>query len=406
MLTDTPQEPAGPAAAPVQDIRPLPGSLGPRAFVYLLVVVVALGVVIYTGIRSRVAADIHLSRATEQDAVPTVNVVYPQGGAPTEELIFPGTMQAFIDAPIYARTNGYLKRWDVDIGAHVKQGQLLAEIDTPEIDQQLQQARADLKTAQTNVDLAVTTAARWQALVQIDSVSKQEADEKVGDLHAKQAIVESNAANVRRLEELQSFEKIYAPFEGIITARNTDIGALIAAGATAQGRELFHLAAIRTLRVYVAVPEVYGSAARPGTTVSLTLETRPGEILHGALVRHANAIDPTTHTLLTEVDVENPHGQLLPGAYVVVHLPVPKEVRSVTVPANTLLFRSDGLQVGVVRHGRAELIPVTIGRDYGNTVEVVSGLQPTDPVIVDPADSLLTGTPVQIKGQREAEARP
>jgi RND family efflux transporter MFP subunit len=406
MLTDTTNKPAVPAVAPAQDERrPLRG-LGPLALVGLMVAVVALGGVIYTGIRTRVSADVHLAHTTVQAAVPTVNMVYPHGEAPTEELVLPGTIQAFTDAPIYARTNGYLKRWYVDIGAHVKQGELLAEIDTPEIDQQLQQARADLKTAQANVALATTTAARWQSLVQSNSVSKQETDEKVGDLHAKQAIVESNAANARRLEELQSLEKVCAPFAGVITVRNTDIGALITAGTTAPGREFFHLAAIHTLRVYVALPEVYTVATRTGATASLTLEAWPGEVFHGTLVCQANAIDPASRTLLTEVDVENPRGQLLPGAYVAVHLTMPKAIRSVAVPANTLLFRTEGLQVGVVRHGQAELIPVTIGRDYGNTVEVVSGLQPTDPVIIDPADSLITGTPVQIKEQQGKGAAP
>src|SRR2546425_8029223 len=376
------------------------------AFLCLVAAAVVLGVVIYSGIHARVAAAAKLKRATAQAAIPIVSVVSPTGTAPDEEIALPGNTQAFIDAPIFARTNGYLKRWYSDIGAQVQQGQLLAEIETPEVDQQLQQARADLQTAQANFELAKTTAARWQFLLKTDSVSKQETDQDVSNLNAQKVTVEANAANVRRLEELQGFQKLYAPFDGVITARNTDIGALIAAGATAQGKELFHLAAIDKLRVYIAVPEVYSRAARPGATASLTLDEFPGEVFHGTLVRHSNSIDPASRTLLVEVDVDNPSGELFPGAYVFVHLKLPKEIRSVTVPANTLLFRAEGLRVGVVRNGQAELVPVTLGRDYGSTVEVVSGLQPTDQVIANPADSLISGTPVRIKAQQNNQPNP
>jgi RND family efflux transporter MFP subunit len=314
--------------------------------------------------------------------------------------VLPGNIQAFTDTPIYARTNGYLRHWYFDIGAHVKQGDLLADIETPEIDKQLEQARAQLETAQANLDLAKTTAARWQFLLKSDSVSKQETDEKTSDLSAKKADVDSSASNVRRLQDLQSFQKVFAPFDGVITARNTDIGALIDAGANAPGRELFHLAAIGKLRAYVAVPEVYSQAARPGAQAALTLDEFPGQTFHGILVRNSSSIDTSSRTLLTEVDVDNPTGKLLPGAYAFVHLKLPQQIRSVTVPANTLLFRSEGLQVGVVRNNQALLVPVTIGRDYGSTVEIVSGLQSTDPVIVDPSDSLISGTPVEMQGAR------
>jgi RND family efflux transporter MFP subunit len=285
----------------------------------------------------------------------------------------------------------------VDIGARVKQGDLLAEIDTPEIDQQLRQSRADLATAQANLDLAQTTADRWQFLLKSGSVSKQETDQAVGDLHAKKAAVDSSGANVRRLEDLQAFEKVFAPFDGVITARSTDIGALIDAGAAPQSRELFHLAAIHTLRVYVAVPEVYSRAARPGATASLTLDEFPGERFTGTLVRNANSIDPTSRTLLIEVDVANPSGRLLPGAYVSVHLKLPQVIRSVTVPSNTLLFRSEGLRVAVVRNGEAQLVPITIGRDFGSNLEVVSGLGQSESVVLNPSDSLISGTPVRVK---------
>jgi RND family efflux transporter MFP subunit len=359
----------------------------------------ALALMIYSGIHSRAAAESRLKQRTEEAAIPTVTVVFPKEGAPTQEIVLPGNTQAFSDAPIYARTSGYLKRWYFDIGAHVQKGQLLAEIETPEVDQQLQQAQADLHTAQANLNIAKITASRWQDLVSTGSVSQQETDQAVSNLSAVKAAAESSAANVRRLEQLQSFEKIYAPFDGIITARNTDIGALIDAGASTQPRELFHITAIRTLRVYVSVPEVYSRAARSGAPASLTLDEFPRQIFNGTLVRNANSIDIASRTLLVEVDVDNPTGQLLPGAYVFVHLKLPDETRSVTVPSNTLIFRKEGLQVAVVRNDKAELVPVKIGRDYGNTVEIVSGLQPTDAIIVDPADSLVAGMPVRLSNK-------
>ena len=357
----------------------------------------ALGLGIVWGIRTRSAGDTALRQTTAEAAISVVSVVSPKPGAPTQEILLPGTTQAFTDAPIFARTNGYVKGWYFDIGAHVKQGQLLAEIETPEVDQQLQQARADLETAQANLRQAQITADRWQALLESDSVSKQETDVAVSALSAMKATVNSNVANVRRLEQLQGFQKIFAPFDGVITARNVDIGVLVNAGSnTTSGRELFHMAAIRTLRVFVAVPEVYSRAAGPGSSAMLTLDEFPGRTFHGTLVRNANAIDLASRTLLVEVDVDNPSGELLPGAYVFVHLQLPRQVASVTVPANTLLFRGEGLRVAVVRDGQAHLVPVTIGRDYGTTVEVISGLQPTDQVIAAPSDSLTSGTRVEI----------
>ena len=367
-----------------------------RAFVSVLVAAAGtLVFVVYGGITTRVAAESSLARSTEEAAIPIVNVIHPKDGAPLEELVLPGNTQAFSDTPIFARTSGYLKRWFFDIGAHVKRGDLLAEIETPEIDKQLQQASAELATAQANHHLAETTAARWQFLLQSDSVSRQETDEKVADLSARKATVDSNAFNVHRLEDLQSFQKIYAPFDGVLTARNTDVGALIDAGANSAGKELFHLAAIDTLRVFVAIPEVYSRAARPGAIASLTLDEFPGRSFQGTLARTSNSIDQASHTLLTEVDVRNPDGRLLPGAYVSVHFKLPQTVRSVVVPSNTLLFRSEGLRVALVRDGRVQLTPVKLGRDYGSTVEVMSGLQASDAVVLDPADSLVSGAPVR-----------
>jgi RND family efflux transporter MFP subunit len=366
----------------------------------LAATVLVLGIVIYSGIHERAQAESTLGASTERAAVPIVNVVEPSSAGLSQEIVLPGNTQAFNDTPIYARTNGYLKHWYVDIGAHVKQGQLLADIDTPEVDQQLDQARADLKNAQANEQLAQITAARWQNLLKTNSVSKQETDQAVSDLSARQASVDSMTANVHRLEQLQSFEKVYAPFAGVITARNTDIGALINAGAGGVPQELFHMAAVDKLRVYVAVPEVDSLAAQTGAKATLTLDEFPGETFEGTIVRDSDSIDSATRTLNVEVDVNNAQGRIKTGAYAFVHLKLPQSAhasaQSLTIPANTLLFRSEGLRVGVVRNGHAELTPIKIGRDFGATVEVVAGLQPADRVIVNPSDSLTSGSPVQV----------
>jgi RND family efflux transporter MFP subunit len=366
----------------------------------LAAIVLVLGIVIYSGIHERAQAESNLGVSTERAAVPIVNVVEPSSAGLSQEIVLPGNTQAFNDTPIYARTNGYLRHWYVDIGTHVKQGQLLADIDTPEVDQQLDQARADLKNAQANEQLAEITAARWQNLLKTNSVSKQETDQAVSDLSARQATVDSMKANVHRLEQLQSFEKVYAPFAGVITARNTDIGALINAGAGGVPQELFHMAAVNKLRVYVAVPEVDSLAAQTGAKATLTLDEFPGETFEGTIVRDSDSIDPNTRTLNVEVDVNNAQGRIRTGAYTFVHLKLPQSVHattsSLTIPANTLLFRSEGLRVGVVRDGHAELVPIKIGRDFGATVEVVAGLQPADQVIVNPSDSLTSGTPVHV----------
>jgi len=379
--------------------RSRPGTRRRSAILFAAAALAALAFLIYSGIHSRAVAEERLAQRTQEAAIPTIAVVFPKEGAPTQEIVLPGNTQAFSDSAIYARTSGYLKRWYFDIGAHVQKGQLLAEIETPEIDQQLLQARADLDTAQANLNIAKITASRWQDLVSTGSVSQQETDQAVSNLNGVTSAAESSAANVRRLEQLQSFEKVYAPFDGIITARNTDIGALIDAGANTQPRELFHIAAIRTLRLYVSVPEVYSRAARSGAQAALNLDEFPGQTFHGILVRNANSIEIASRTLLVEVDVDNPTGQLLPGAYVFVHLKLPDETHSVTIPSNTLIFRKEGLQVGLVRNGKAELVPVKIGRDYGSSVEIVSGLQPTDAVIVDPSDSLVAGMPVRLSNK-------
>jgi RND family efflux transporter MFP subunit len=364
-------------------------------FLVGLAVAVGLGLFIYSGIHGRVEAASSLQHATEQAAIEDVSVVSPKAAAPIDEVVLPGATQPFVNSPIYARTNGYLMKWFYDIGAKVKQGDLLAIIDTPELDKQLEQARADLETAQSNLALSKTTAERWQGLVKTRSVSQQSTDQAVDNLNATQASVNSYAANVRRLEDLVSFEKVYAPFDGVITVRNTDTGWLINAGAGSPSAELCQLAQTSTLRIFVAVPEVYSRAARVGSTATLTLDEFPSETFRGKIARTSDSIDMASRTLNTEIDVDNPTGQLLPGAYVHVHLRLPAQTRSLIIPANTLLFRSEGLRVGVVRNGHAQLVPITIGVDYGATVQVTSGLARSDQVILSPSDSLINGTPVR-----------
>jgi RND family efflux transporter MFP subunit len=365
----------------------------------LLLLVAGGAVLVYYGIHSRTVSADTLAAQTRIDSVMAVSVIHPKLDAADEEVVLPGNTQAFTDSPIYARTSGYLRKWYVDIGTHVKAGQLLAEIDAPELDHQLQQAKADLATAQANLKLAQTTADRWVFLLKTQSVSRQETDEKTGDLNAKKAMADASENAVRRLEDLQSYEKVTAPFDGVITARNTDVGALIDAGANSPARELFHLAATTKLRVFVNVPENFDRAARSGAHAILQLAEFPGRTFTGTLVRNANAIDTLSRTLLVEVDVDNPTGELLPGSYVSVHLKMPGGgVRGLTIPANTILFRAEGLRVGVVRDGHAQLVPITVGRDYGNELEIVSGLTLRDQLIVNPADSLVSGEPVRVAG--------
>jgi RND family efflux transporter MFP subunit len=278
----------------------------------------------------------------------------------------------------------------------VKQGQLLAEIEAPEVDQQLNQANAQLQTAEANLKLSHVTADRYTTLFKTDSVAKQDVDNAVQDEAAKSADVTSAQANVSRLQQLVAFEKVQAPFSGIITARNVDVGALVDQGANTPGKELFHVASIDTLRVYVSVPEMYSQAAKPGVQAYLTLDEFPGRQFHGTVVRNANAIDQSSRTLLVEVDVKNPTGELLPGSYVTIHLKLPSKIPAMTVPSNTLLFRSEGLRVVRVSDGKAELVPVILGRDFGDSVELVAGIRRNDKVVVNPSDSIINGQKVQV----------
>jgi RND family efflux transporter MFP subunit len=351
---------------------------------------------IFLGIHSRIEAEKGLERKVKSSAIPVVTVIHPETGSKAQEIELPGTTEAFTEAPIYARTSGYLKQWYLDIGAHAKQGQLLAEIETPELDQQLEQAENSLKTAQANLQLAEVTADRWVYLLKTNVSSKQETDQAVSDYHAKKATADAAEANVRRLQRLQQFERVYAPFDGVITARDTDIGALIQNGDSTGQKELFHLAAIDKLRVYISVPEVYATAVKSGETATLTLDAFPGETFSGTIVRNSNSIDLTSRTLKVEVDVDNPTGRLLPGAYAFVHLKIPAAAGAVTIPTNTLLFRAEGLRVALVRSGEVKLMPVTIGRDYGSKVEVTSNLSAGDAVVIDPSDSITDGSRVEI----------
>lgn len=357
---------------------------------------VALLVAIAYGLHLRSMSEKRLSIATEEAAIPSVNVVHPVEGSKADDLALPGNVAAFTDTPIYSRTNGYLKKWYFDIGSRVRKGDLLAEIETPEIDQQLDQSRAELERMQANADLAGVTSNRWQGLLAKHAVSQQEADQTRANYIAAQAAVDASRANVRRLEQLQSYERIVAPFDGVITARNTDIGDLIDAGSgSANPRELFHMDATHKLRVYVAVPEVYSDSIHDGDSATLTQDSNPDQTIPGTIVRNANAIDHSTRTLNVEVDVDNSKDVLRPGAYVFAHFHLIPIGNTVTIPSNTLLFRSEGLRVGVVRGDRVQLVPVTIGHDFGNSVEITSGLKPADEIILDPPDSLAGGLEVR-----------
>jgi RND family efflux transporter MFP subunit len=363
---------------------------------------VALLLAIAYGLHVRSKSEKNLTTATDEASIPTVTVVHPVQGSKADDLALPGNVEAFTDTPIYSRTNGYLKKWYFDIGAHVHKGDLLAEVETPEVDQQLSQSRAELERMQANADLAGVTSNRWQVLLSKHAVSQQEADQTRSNYIAAQAAVDASRANVRRLEQLQSYERIVAPFDGVITARNTDIGDLITAGSGSGSgsnspHELFHLDASSKLRVYVSIPEVDSDSIHDGDQATLTQDANPNLKITGRIVRNADAINQSTRTLRVEVDLDNSKGVLRPGAFVFVHFHLPPTSGSVTIPSNTLLFRTEGLRVGVVRNDHVQLIPISIGQDFGNAVEVTSGLTSSDNVILDPSDSLASGMQVHPK---------
>ena len=370
---------------------------GRRWLMVSSIAVVVAGVLTF-GIWSRVKAEANLRTATAQMAVPSVSVVQPKAAAPAQEIILPGSVEPLISSPIYARTDGYLKKWYFDIGAHVKAGQLLATIQSPEIDEQLAQARSTLATAEANLKLAEITKTRYEAMFQKHAVSQQDRDNADGTYSANKAIVDADNANVRHYEALVSFEKVYAPFDGVITARNTDIGDLINAGSSsAPQTDLFHIAQTGTLRVYVNVPEEYSRGVKPGQTgADIVLAEFPGQKFPGKLVRTSEAINGTTRTLLTEIDVPNPDNTLLTGSYAEVHLHVPSATPTFLIPVNTLIFRSQHLQVGVVRNGKIELTDLTPGHDFGSEIEVVAGLKADDQIVVNPPDSVVSGQQVNI----------
>ena len=368
-----------------------------RRWVALAVALLVVAALLASGIWSRVKARTTLKAETAQVALTPVSVVFPKQTAPAEEIILPGNVQPFITSPIYARTNGYLKKWYFDIGARVKKGQLLAVIDTPEVDQQLQQARSNLMTAQANLELAAITKSRYQGLLKTNAVSQQDVDNTVGSYNANAAIVQADQAAVDQYSALVSFEKVYAPFDGVITARNTDIGDLINSGSGASVKtDLFHIAQPGMLRVYVNVPEEYSLGMKVGMTADLALAEFPGRRFQGKLVRTADSINMATRTLLIEIDVANPTGTLLTGSYAEVHLKVAAQPSTFIIPVNTLIFRSEGLRVGLVKDGKVTLTAVTPGHDFGNQIEIVSGLKLDDQVIINPPDSIVTGQQVQL----------
>jgi RND family efflux transporter MFP subunit len=391
---DDPSQPSRKEHGHTPQPRPYPARKAVVVIVLLLIIAVA---VIVTGILPRVKARSTLKEQTDALAPPSVIALPPATGATSSEIVLPGNIYAYTDSPIYARTDGYLQKWYFDIGAHVRKGQLLATISAPEVDKQLQQARADLATAEANASLAKVNASRYQGLLTQNAVSKQDTDTFTSQAESTTSAVKSAMANVGRLEELQSFEKIIAPFDGVITARNVDIGQLINSGANV---EMFHISAIQVLRVYVNVPQVYSQAAVPGTIAKLTFTEFPGQSFSGKLVRTARSIDLASRTLLVEIDVDNRDGKLMPGAYAEVHLGLKASHPTFIIPVSTLIFRGEGLQVGTVVKGpngdQAKLVNVTLGHDDGRTVEVISGLDRDSQVIQDPPDSLIDGEPVHV----------
>jgi RND family efflux transporter MFP subunit len=368
-----------------------------KRWLALSIALIVIAALLGSGIWSRVRDSAKLRAETSQVALTAVSVVSPERTTPAQEIILPGNVQPFITSPIYARTSGYLRKWYVDIGTLVKQGQLLAVIDAPEVDQQVDQSLSNLNTAKANLALAEITKNRYEGLLKSHAVAQQDVDNAVGTYNANKAIVDANQASVKEIQALQSFEKIYAPFDGVVTARNTDIGDLINSGSSGGVKtDLFHIAQPGVLRVYVNVPEEYSQGVKDGMTSDLVLAEFPGRKFQGKLVRTAQAINVTTRTLLIEIDVDNPTGTLLTGSYAEVHLKVPTEASTFLVPVNTLIFRSEGLQVGIVNNGTVTLKTVTPGHDFGNQIEIVAGLSANDQVIINPPDSIVSGQKVQI----------
>lgn len=350
------------------------------------------------GIASRVSEHKALAKETEALTVPTVSTIRPKLEPPQEELVLPSTLQAFTEAPIYARTNGYLKKWYKDIGSPVRQGELLADIESPEVDQELLQAKAARQQASAQVEIAKTSAKRWENLQKMDAVAQQETDERNSGYAQAQANLSAADANVRRLEQLESFKHVYAPFSGVITKRNVDVGALINAGNSGPNQQMFNIAKTDPIRIYVSVPEVYADSARPGVKASVQLTSVDGSTFSGSVMRNSESIDPQSRTLLTEIDVPNPKGKLLPGAYAQVHFALKVDVSRLTIPVNAMMTRPEGTLAAVVdSDSKVQLKPIVIGRDYGREIEVLSGISQSDQVVLNPGDSLESGQQVTIK---------
>lgn len=376
------------------EVPPAPPSKALRIVgVFLLVLLIAGGITLW----DHASRDRALAKETERETVPTVAVVHPQSEKPDEDLVLPGSLQAYEESPIYARTSGYLVRWYKDIGSKVTKGELLAKIDTPEVDQELNQTKAARQQIVAQMELAKISADRWENLRKTDSVSAQEADQQASGYKQSQANLAAADANVRRLEQLEGFKDVFAPFTGVLTRRNVDPGALINAGAGVAGRELFDIARVDPLRVFTNVPQAYAPNIKVGAQTAITLQEFPGEKFVGKVARTAEAIDPSTRTLLTEVDVPNKDGRLLPGSFGEIHFAVGTNVNKVTVPVNAMLFRAEGPRVAVVGpDNKVQLRPINIGRDYGTTLEILGGLSPADQVVINPADSLEEGQQVNV----------
>jgi membrane fusion protein, multidrug efflux system len=374
-----------------------PGRKNRPSYLLVVVLLVLFTAAAIVGLFVRFGESRALAKETEILAVPNVVAIHPKPEAPQQEIVLPSTLQAFTESPIHARTDGYLAHWYKDIGSKVQKGQLLADIETPEIDQELQQARALREQAAAQVNLAKTSAERWETLRKMDAVAQQETDERSSSYTQGQAALASATANVRRLEQLESFKHIYAPFSGVIIRRNTDVGQLINAGNNGASQELFAIAQVNPIRVYIDVPELYAPTVKIGLPASIELPSLPGQKFTGKVARTSDALDPATRTLRTEIDVPNPNGQLLPGSYAQVHFAVQIQSVPLTVPVNALLFRGEGTRAAVVgSDGKVQLKPVVIGRDYGTEVEILSGLQLSDSIILNPSDSLEEGQQVNV----------
>lgn len=363
---------------------------------FLWILLIAAVILAIWGVVSRVRGREKIGQETSQESIPVVRTAKPTASPDNDVLVLPGNVTAFIEAPIYARTSGYLKSWYTDIGTPVKRGQLLAEIETPEVDQQLRQSKSDLATAAANARIATSTDVRWKGLLVNKAVSPQDADTRAASAEAAQATAASAQANVGRLEELESFKRVLAPFDGVVTARNTDIGALINAGQ-AMGSQLFRVSDVTRLRVYVQVPEQYAPRTRPGVAAQLRFNEHPGVEFPAKVVRTAQALDPTLRTLQVELQVDNSKGELFPGAYAEVHFNLPGNANTLRVPATALVFRAAGLQIATVVQGdQVKLHSVSQGRDFGTTVELLSGVMANDVIIVNPPDSITDGAQVRI----------